>query len=374
MTARVLLAAAVLALLAALFVFKLSSAMPDFEVYWRAGDRAAAAAPLYREDDEHYQLKYLPAFAVLAVPVSLLPLPAAKALWFAASVWLLYALLASSLALLPARRKGAAALMALTFVAMGKFYGHELVLGQVNLLFAGIVLAAVRAAVRGNSPAAGLLVALAVVIKPYAVIFAGWIAARRDRAALGALAGGLAAALILPAALYGLRGSAALHADWWRTVTASTAPNLLNPDNVSLAAMYAKWLGPGATAASLAVATAAALLGAAAVVFAARGRVPAPDGLEAAMLLTLIPLLSPQGWDYVFLIATPAVMFVVNYERSLPALLRAASLAALGIVAFSLYDVLGRRLYAAFMMLSVISVCYLVVVAALLALRLRRAA
>ena len=77
--------------------------------------------------------------------------------------------------------------------------------------------------------------------------------------------------------------------------------------------------------------------------FAARRRVVAPAGLEAALLLTMIPLLSPQGWDYVFLIATPAVVYLVNYDRELPPALRGITWTALALIAFSLYDILGRR-------------------------------
>ena len=50
-----LLAAAALAVIAGLFAFKAAAKMPDFEVYWRAGVRAHAAEPLYRETDEHFQ-------------------------------------------------------------------------------------------------------------------------------------------------------------------------------------------------------------------------------------------------------------------------------------------------------------------------------
>ena len=39
-----------------------------------------------------------------------------------------------------------------------------------------------------------------------------------------------------------------------------------------------------------------------------------PEGLEGGLLLVLMPLLSPQGWDYVFLIATPAVVYLINYR------------------------------------------------------------
>ena len=38
---------------------------------------------------------------------------------------------------------------------------------------------------------------------------------------------------------------------WLSTVTESTAPNLLGNDNVSIAAMWAKWLGLGAPAAQI---------------------------------------------------------------------------------------------------------------------------
>ena len=41
-----------------------------------------------------------------------------------------------------------------------------------------------------------------------------------------------------------------------------------------------------------------------------------PEGLEGALLLTLMPLLSPQGWDYVFLIATPAIVLSRELPRS----------------------------------------------------------
>jgi hypothetical protein len=373
-TARLAPAAILLAALVALFAYKIAAKMPDFEVYWRAGGRAAAAEPLYREEDEHFRLKYLPAFAVLAIPAARLPLPAAKAIWFGISVALIPVLLALSVGLLPARRRPAWALALVTFVLMAKFYGHELVLGQVNVLVGVIVIAGVRLVANGRPVAAGLLFALAMIIKPYAVLFLPWLAAGRAIRALAAAAAGLLAALVLPVPLYGWQGTVALHRDWWRTVTESTAPNLLNADNVSLAAMYAKWLGPGGLSAALAVATGAALLAVAAFAFVRRRGLLRPEGLEVALLLTLIPLLSPQGWDYVFLIATPAVVFFVNYDRELPAALRVAAWLALAIAAFTVYDVVGKRAYGYFMAWSVVSLCYLGLFATVVVLRWRRIA
>ncbi len=369
-----LLGGLALALIAAFFTYKASAKMADFEVYWHAGTRALAAEPLYRVEDEHYQLKYLPAFAILASPAALLPLPVAKAVWLTLSVALIPLVLQMSLTLLPARQRSASVIAGATLLIMAKFYGHELVLGQVNLLLLALVLAAVHLLIRDRPATAGLLVALAVVIKPYAVIFLPWLLAMAAFRALGAAVAGAAITVALPVAVYGVSGTVALHAAWWQTVTESTAPNLLNPDNVSLAAMFSKWFGQTPLAAALAAAGTLMLLGLAAFVFALRRRVISPEGLEAGLLLTLMPLLSPQGWDYVFLLGTPAVMYLVNYDRDLPGALRILTWVSLAVVALTLYDVMGRRAYGRFMAWSAISVCFLVVIAALTTLRARRVA
>ena len=371
---RALLVVLAIVSLVALFTTRVSRKMPDFQVYWTAGARALAAEPLYRADDGHYQFKYLPAFAILAVPAALVPLPAAKAAWFAISALLMIALLWLSLRTMPDLRRPAPLLLVLTFLAMAKFYAHELVLGQVNLLFGAIVVLAIVWMRQGRDAAAGLLLALAVVVKPYAAIFAPWLATRRNRAAFGAMAAALIVLLLLPAVRYGWQGNLQLLGDWWRTVTTTTAPNLTNPDNVSLSAMFAKWLGPQSTATMLASAAAAVLLIVTGIVIAGRGALKTPDTLEGSLLLLLIPLLSPQGWDYVFLIGTPAVMLLINDSAALPRGIRIAALASIAVVGLTIYDLVGRDLYATFMQLSIVTICMVIEFAALATLRFRRAA
>jgi hypothetical protein len=180
--------------------------------------------------------------------------------------------------------------------------------------------------------------------------------------------------LLLPATLYGWNGNIALHEEWWRTVTETTAPNLSVYDNVSLAAMFFRWFGPGALSARLAYGGALVLLAVAALVFLYRRGITFPEGLEGAVLLTLMPLLSPQGWDYVFLIATPAIVYIINYVDLLPRPIRIVTIAAVLTIGFSLFDLMGRTLYYAFMRLSFISLCFFVVIAALATLRLRKIA
>lgn len=371
---RALLGVLAVVSLVAVFTTRVSRKMPDFEVYRTAGARALAAEPLYRASDGHFQFKYLPAFAIFAAPLAMVPLPAAKGAWFAVSAVLMLILLGLSLRAMPEVHRPPAVLVIITFLAMAKFYAHELVLGQVNLLFAVLVVLAIVWMRSGRDAAAGLLLALAVVVKPYAMIFAPWLATRRNRTALVAMLGGLMVLLLLPVARYGWDGNLRLLGDWWHTVTSTTAPNLTNPDNVSLGAMFTRWLGAGSPAAILAAVTGAILLLLTAIVIAGRGNLPVPDTLEASLLLLLIPLLSPQGWDYVFLIGTPAVMLLVNHLPSLPRGLRVATIVAIGVVALSIFDVMGRTAYSLFMRLSLITVFVVIEIAALIALRFRRAA
>jgi hypothetical protein len=356
------------------FIYKAAARMPDFEVYWRAAARAAHAEPLYRASDGHFQFKYLPAFAVLAIPLGFLPLQIAKLLWFTISVGLVVLLLALNTRLPSELRLPARWLVFFTVIVFGKFYAHELVLGQVNLLFAVLVVLAIVWLRGGRDAGAGLLFALALVVKPYAVIFAPWLATRRNRTALVTMMTGLLVLLLLPAAKYGWDGNLRLLGDWWQTVTSTTAPNLTNPDNVSLSAMFTRWLGPDSPARILAAVAGAILLLLTAVVIAGRGNLPAPEALEGSLLLLLIPLLSPQGWDYVFLIGTPAVMLLINNLRSLPKELRAATVVAIAVVALSIFDIMGRSAYGLFMRLSLITVLVVIEVAALITLRFRRAA
>ena len=113
----------------------------------------------------------------------------------------------------------------------------------------------------------------------------------------------------------GWSGTIDLHETWWQTVTETTAPNLLNPDNVSLASMYAKWLGIGSRRPRSRRHPHSFCWLAWRWCFFGGTPSGAPEGLEGSLLLLLIPLLSPQGWDYVLLIATPAIIYLANYWR-----------------------------------------------------------
>lgn len=345
--------------------------MRDFEVYWTAGGRAAAAGPLYRVDDGHYRFKYLPAFAIAVSPLSRLSLPRAKAVWFAVSVASLIGLVWLSIAAVSDPGMRPAVLAFLTVVAMAKFFAHELVLGQANLLFGAVCMAGVAALLRGRDVRAGLLLGAATLIKPYAIAFVPYLLiVGRPKAALPATLS-VGCVVLLPLGVYGVGGTASLLAQWWLTASETSAALLTNADSVSVFAFGAKWLGWGRGAVVLSALMAAGLCSAFVLVLARRRRVGRPELLEVALLLTYIPLLTPQGWDYALLLSTPLVALLLARVNTMPAAERALLLSALGIVAFSLYDVLGREVYGAFMGWSAITVCYVAIIGVATRLRVR---
>ena len=348
--------------------------MYDFEVYRVAGARAAAAEPLYRADDGHWQFKYLPAFAIAVAPLAQLPPVAARAAWFFLSVALVVLLVNRSFALLPDRRRNAAFLVGITVLAMGKFYVREVGLGQSNVLLAVLVLAAVACWYHGRDIAAGALLAAATIVKPYAILFLPYLVARRKWSGVAGFGAVLIGALGLPAARYGWSGNLEQLHGWWTVVTTSTAPNLAGQDNVSIAGMFAAWMGVGPAAAALAAATALALVLACAWAVWRGSRLASPEYLDAALLLFLIPLLSPQGWDYVLLVATPAVMLILDRLEEFRPAARWLLFASLALAGLTFWDVLGREPYRALMMSRAVTVGALFQVILVIQLRGRRAA
>jgi hypothetical protein len=291
--------------------------LTDFEVYRTAATRAAAAEPLYRAVDGHYQFKYLPAFAVAARPLTWMRPETAKLVWFALSFGMVLVFVRTLVVRLPDRRIPAVGLGALAGLVTAKFFVRELALGQTNALLGLLLLPAVVGASR-RPRLAGVFVGAAVFVKPYAILFLPWLALTQPFAAIVAAVGTLAAGLLLPAAVYGWTGNLGLLGDWYRTVQDTTGPNLVHPDNVSLASMWAKWLGAGAPASALAVASGVALIAVICAVAVLRRRVRHAGYLEGGLLMLAMPLLSPQGWDYMLLLGTPAVVAAIDRWRGLP--------------------------------------------------------
>jgi alpha-1,2-mannosyltransferase len=374
-------AAAVFAVLlagAAVFAWRGRRAMVDFTVNYTAGDRILHGETLYRLQDEHYQFKYSPYCAMIYLPMALLPLPAAKAVWFAFVLAALTTMVILTRRLIghsrpPTEVWAAAGVPALV---LAKFFVRELELGQINAIITAILLGMTILLVQdeesrnqGKAAAAGFLWGAALVLKPYAAIFLPYFVVKRKWNALWPGLIALALSLLAPAFFYGFPGNIAVHEEWIASLAKSTPGLLASQDNVSLLAFLMKRTGDIAVS-RLIYAGLIPALAAAVLAFIRRGRrlkqsLPA----EGALLLLLIPLISPLGWDYTFLSAILAAAVVTSGFREFPPVGRILLGANFGVIGLTIYDLMGRKAYAAFMTGSILTVNFLVLAAGLFYLR-----
>ena len=238
-----------------------------------------------------------------------------------------------------------------------------------------VMLLATRALSDGAEPrhevAAGTLAGIATALKPYAaLLFPYFLIRRRWFAGLTAIVT-LAIALLVPAIFYGVQGNVQVLREWATTLSQSTPALLTNSDNVSVMAFFAKWFrgDPRAIVPSVIVMSLLAVL-MLAVVVRGRGR-SGRTVLDCALLLTLIPLVSPLGWDYTFLMSLLAVALVVNAFEAFPRVAQAVLAVNFAVIALALFDLLGRRAYGTYMQWSVTTVNFLIIVIALVYLRFR---
>jgi hypothetical protein len=372
---------------AAAYVFGIrwNRGMADFAVNYRAGARILHGDTLYQAADGHYMFKYFPFAALIYAPFSVLPIELAMVLWFLLSLAAFFVMFRMVEALVVAtaaggpggavqRRVRYAVLIAGAILA--KYILHELRLGQINVFVTLVMLAAFSTLLRWRPDtgelAAGLLAGIAVAIKPYAVLLLLYFLVTLRWRALLAAAAALATALIVPSLFYGVGGNLGELQQWGASLTESTPSLLTNVDNVSVLAFFTKWLGdshravrPGfAVLGTLAVVTLAAIL----LGWRRRNAVLFDGGL----LLMLIPLISPLGWDYTFLMSLLGVTLIVTYRAVYPRRVWFVLTANFAIIALALYDTMGRVVYGAFMRWSVTTINFIIVVCALAYLRFRR--
>ncbi len=359
-------------LLAVAFQAKISRKMPDFEVYHRAAVRFNDALPLYVGSDGHFQFKYPPVAAALFAPLGRLGLAPAKVVWFALSVFALLSGLWLSACLVDGGSGRRLRLLVLTFLVEAKFFGHEATLGQVNALLLLLLVLMLQALLDERPIRAGLLLGLITAIKPYGLIFVPYlILKRRFLAALAALAG-MTVLAVAPALRYGWRGAWGLYEAWRVSLGRSTPALLTSNDNVSLAGFWAKHLGVESPWLAPAIVLTAGLV-LAAMAFASRHGASDRRALlvDVSVLMIVMPLFSPLGWDYVFLWSTPGVMALIATWPGKGLTGRIGIAGTLALIGGTVYDIVGRSLYRQFMASSVLTPVFLLVIGMLLVERRR---
>jgi hypothetical protein len=352
---------------------RIGGRMIDFTVNYRAGQRLEAGETLYQTADGHYMFKYLPAAALIYLPLSHLPVEVAKATWFTMSLLALVWSLALVRALVPLPHRPY--LLVLSTLVLAKYFLRELGLGQINIVVMLVMLLATRALSQSEDAkhgfAAGVLAGVATALKPYGAVFFPYLLITRNWLALAAGLGALAIALLAPAMFYGLHGNIRVLRAWALTLSQSTPALLTNNDNVSVMAFFAKWLGHSARGPIAAGAVVAILALLMLLVILRGGHKRNRWVLECALLLTLIPLISPLGWDYTFVTSLLCVALLVNRFDAFPRPAQIVLAANFAVIALAVFDLMGRHAYVVFMQWSVTTINFLVVVLALAYLRFR---
>jgi hypothetical protein len=178
-------------------------------------------------------------------------------------------------------------------------------------------------------------------------------------------------AVLAPSLFYGLKGNFQVLGEWRSSLSDSTPALLDTQDNVSILGFLVKWTSNPGLSFLFYLIILAFLAGLVLFLLIRGNSLPRPVVLEGFLLLALIPLISPLGWDYTFLSAAPATMLLLaNFARFPPSgrLLLCLNWA---VIALSLYDLLGMDFYARFMSWSVITVDFFILIGFLAFLRIK---
>jgi hypothetical protein len=366
-------------LLLSLFLLKVQEHMIDFEVNYKAGKRLGGAESLYQVEDGHFMFKYLPSSALLYLPLSFLPLNAAKAFWYFIVAFCLCSLVYVSAKILPLEERKSVYLLIFPPLILARYFLRELHLGQINALVTMILLFMIWFLIyeKNTMPSkkdvyAGLLWGLAIALKPYALIFLPYFLLKKKWKSLLSGAGFLFLALLIPAAFYGFRGNIIILKEWISTLSRSAPALLASQDNISIIAFFMKWtenqnlsfLLSGLVMVLLAFLVLAVIL--------IGRKIDRSPVLECSILLILIPLISPLGWDYTLLMSVLGVTIIIRNFSGYSKFWRGFLVFNFFIITFSLYDIMGRDLYAGFMSWSVITINFLILIGFLMHLRFRK--
>lgn len=358
-----------------IFLLRVKNEMADFEVNYKAGQRIRRGETLYRTADGHWQFKYLPFSAFLYVPLTLLPLAWAKAVWFGGLVVATVMIFAISSQLIENKNNKLFSPAFFAFLVLARYFFRELQLGQINTLITFLLVVTIwllaGPARTSASAAGGALIGLATALKPYAVIFLPYLAVRKKWPALAAGLTVLILAAFAPAVFYGWEGNLVVLGEWKSSLAASTPSLLSSQDNVSLLAFFMKRTQDQNLSLVLYGIVLAALGSLVLFLLQKGSRFSHSAVLDGFLLLALIPLISPLGWDYTFLAAAPAFMLICKHYGKYRPFWKGFLILNFLVISLSLYDIMGRQLYAAFMSTSIITLNFLALIGYLAYLRLK---
>ncbi len=365
------------AVLAGAYILHVGRDMSDFGVCYQGGERIMQRETLYREADGHLQYKYSPASALFFAPLALFSFGTAKVIWYVLEFAFLAGIFFFSFRVLPAGGERAAPIFAWTFLVELKFLAREIELGQVNLFILFLLTSMLYLLLRKKQTSAGWLWGASLFFKPYALVFLPYFLIKRKFRVISAGLAVVLVGLMLPSTVYGIRGNLIVLREWPATLSKSTSGLLASYDNASLAGFLLKTFPFLSKQAAIAVLLTTFLaLGLTVLWMIKKGREPKKpqnsEALESAFLLVLIPLFSPLGWNYNYLYSIPAIMIIIAVWRRFPPALRIILIFNFLFVLTSVIEVWGRELFRFYTRYALVALNFLVVLAALFYLRLRK--
>jgi glycosyl transferase family 87 len=181
-------------------------AQGDFNVYYRAGHRVLHGLAIYPPDDSDRFL-YAPIFAIGFAPLAMLPRHLAQFVFFAINAFsLIELILGAGVILFGRKRKLPAVLIVVPVLLSFRFIDNNFDHGQINLPTLALIVWAIIYAEESHNARAGLMIAAAILIKPFVLLAALHLAIREHFATLTwAVAMGIAL-LIVPIIVFGQRG------------------------------------------------------------------------------------------------------------------------------------------------------------------------
>ena len=352
--------------------------MSDFGVCYKNGQRIIRGETLYRLSDGHLQFKYAPVSALIYAPLALLPYETAKVIWYILEICLLFAVFWVSYKLLPSRLKGPWFVLGLSFLALLKFIGREIELGQVNILIIFVLIMMLRTVVKKKDVPAGILWGISLFVKPYALIFLPYFILKKRFKLIATGLIVLIVGLALPVLTFGFKGNLLVLKEWAFTLSRSTPGQIAAGDTASLYAFLWKilpghpdfwtmflWLVIGSA------------VGVVFLWMMGEGRkrdLNMPEILEAAFLMILIPFFSPLGWNYNYIYSVLAVVLILNYWPRFPLAWKYVLAVDLILIGATLQEVLGKTLFRFYTYNSLIVINFLIVLAALAYIRAKKLA
>jgi Glycosyltransferase family 87 len=324
----------------------------DFNTYYLAGERVLGGLPIYPPTDSDRFL-YAPIFALGFAPIAALPLKLAQLAFFIVNAFALVELVIGTGVMLFGReRQLPAALIVIPVALCFRFIGNNIEHGQINLIVFAVIVWAIIYSDEKRAPLAGLMLAAAILIKPFAILAAAYIFIRGRFNSFGwTIVGGIIL-IVAPVVIFGPHRWVLQTTEYVQAISSMTVryrTMLTNQSAVSAVARLLEPVSPEDLSSPLPLAIGMgfeAVLAAAVLIWAwFSGR---EDRIALSGLFCVMPGLAPISWkSYFAALIVPYMLLTTTLtteDAPSPAPLQSRAALALFVVSVILNLAPGNKL------------------------------